>query len=407
MQEEVPSSSDSNHVAPETTEGNDEGHSNIVRDFHPDDVLMGRGVARNEHSGNVRYREIVARYKEEYLATKKRVQKNRIARKVQKSVESNGGRFLRECGLSGGEQNLFVVEERSIVLEKVKQALRFLGRENKERIHQSSNHAAAPSAIPAQKLDKESQKMPSSSGGESALHQRETLTSVSLVSDTAISTPTHPIVQASLVQALLQQRSLINDVSTLKQPEHQPLSHTAPVVTATYPSTFTQGVEQSITSSQLMSASIHPERAISALLESIRRPNNFVENSHQSAMTLQHTSQPSPHHCVNINPNLLAMLLSGGAGASALHVPSLSAPSLSASNFYPSMFGGSTASTQAQIPMSMQGSYAQLPTNGVWDIGQVNATTAAGTALRAALPTMDDNQIRMILTLLNSRRNSE
>lgn len=272
MQKEAQSNIDSHCVTTETS--TDRGDSmgwnkDIVRDIHPDDVLMGRGVARNEHTGNVRYREIVAYYKEEYLATTRRAQKNKIARKVIKEVESTGGRFLRDCCHSRGDRNLFVIEERAIVLEKVKQALRFLGRDNKDQVPETPGQSSAPPAISSPSFGEKSESRPPSLAGERPLQPSEppSVFTVSQPSETALSAPNHTQNHSSLIQALLHERNMLNEIRTLEQSElhQQRVPNTSSrVVPASNPSPLTHGIEQSIPGIYLLPTLTNPEKSISA-----------------------------------------------------------------------------------------------------------------------------------------------
>jgi hypothetical protein len=409
MQRDVPLGGDSNKVTSEssTAESRDNRvgwSNNIVRDIHPDDVFMGRGVARNEHAGNVRYRDIVARHKEEYLATTRRVKKNKIASKVTKAVESNGGRFLREWSPSSrADQNLFVVEERPIVLEKVKQALRFLGRENKDQLSQPLNRKVVPPAILSPSLEKKYEGKPPSSADREVTLQPEELPSLAILqaSEIAVPAPTRPVNQEVL--PLLSGRSRVNEIHVLEQLQcHQrAISNSTPIAApASYPLTGTPGIDRSLHGSHELPSSTNPEMSISALLDSIRVGSN---HSNQSSLPIP-APRPSPQQCVGIHPILLAMMLQGGARPTPLSIPNRSTPS----NFHLSLLEGSAGHTLAPtIPQRQVTNSSILPTNGVWDSIWTNPPSPAGNALQAALPSMNDDQIRMILAYLNSRRNSE
>lgn len=113
----------------------------MVEELGQFDVLLGRGIGPNEHSGNIRYRTIVQTYQKEYLATNKRKEKERIAKKAIAAVEANGARFLRQideesskAGNNGTDKKAtknskkrYTIAEKEIVLEKTKQSLRFQG----------------------------------------------------------------------------------------------------------------------------------------------------------------------------------------------------------------------------------------------------------------------------------------
>lgn len=62
--------------------------------LRPNDVLLGRGGATNNHEGNKRYRTIVQDHQSEYLNSRKK-SKVSIAQKIVMKVYSNGGRFLK------------------------------------------------------------------------------------------------------------------------------------------------------------------------------------------------------------------------------------------------------------------------------------------------------------------------
>lgn len=83
------------------------------------DVLLGRGGATNSHTGNRKFRQIVARHQQEYLKARKR-DKVSIARRIVAIVHSNGGRFLKR---TDNAQNWVEVTEKR-AQEKTSQALR-------------------------------------------------------------------------------------------------------------------------------------------------------------------------------------------------------------------------------------------------------------------------------------------
>jgi hypothetical protein len=85
----------------------------------PDDVLLGRGGATNNHDGNRRFRILVAENQREYLKARKR-DKVIIARRIVSIVQSKGGRFLKR----GTEDNSWVPVPDKRAQEKTSQALR-------------------------------------------------------------------------------------------------------------------------------------------------------------------------------------------------------------------------------------------------------------------------------------------
>ena len=70
----------------------------LVHKINQFDVLTGRGSGPYEQAGNVHFRELVARRKEEYLALNQRdsKMKNQIAKEIAEEVRSKGGRFLKK-----------------------------------------------------------------------------------------------------------------------------------------------------------------------------------------------------------------------------------------------------------------------------------------------------------------------
>ena len=86
------------------------------------DVLRGRGNGPQQHPGNQQFRIIIDRYRETYVSLKKTSEKQALADKVCKEIESLSppGRFLKQ---SKGDKS-WSLEEDSKVKSKIKQALR-------------------------------------------------------------------------------------------------------------------------------------------------------------------------------------------------------------------------------------------------------------------------------------------
>lgn len=98
----------------------------------PSDVLLGRGSGANNRRGNLTFRQFIKRRKAEYIATKNRETKSKIAKEIVANLrQTKGARFLRKAtvadarslGIPFGVEAWCIVDERSI-LEKAKQALR-------------------------------------------------------------------------------------------------------------------------------------------------------------------------------------------------------------------------------------------------------------------------------------------
>lgn len=103
-------------------------------DLNNFDVLCGRGSGPNEKSGNIAFRDLVHRRKQEYLAVNNRdhVNKNRIAKEIVDEVRAKGGRFLKRVVSPDTDAPLsYVLADEPTVMEKTKQALRQNKRSNR------------------------------------------------------------------------------------------------------------------------------------------------------------------------------------------------------------------------------------------------------------------------------------
>ena len=102
-----------------------------ITELSPADVLFGRGSGPNDHEGNIRFRQLVAERKDEYLATNHRQTKAKIAREIVDLILADHGRFLKkvenadaqELGIPKGLDAWIIVDD-DTVMEKAKQALR-------------------------------------------------------------------------------------------------------------------------------------------------------------------------------------------------------------------------------------------------------------------------------------------
>lgn len=120
-----------------------------ITELSATDVLFGRGSGPNDHEGNIRFRQLVAERKAEYLATNHRQTKAKIAREIVNKILEAHGRFLkkvehfeaRRLGIPKGVDAWIIVDD-DTVMEKAKQALR--QNTNKQRAL-SPNRAGANS----------------------------------------------------------------------------------------------------------------------------------------------------------------------------------------------------------------------------------------------------------------------
>eukprot|EP00977_Amphora_coffeiformis_P029812 scaffold42870_cov275-Amphora_coffeaeformis.AAC.1 len=118
----------------------------------PHDVLMGRGAPVTEHEGNTRLRQLVIDRHSAYAAPQiKRGDKQRVAMSIVQTVRKRGGRFLRRLQTVSDEEpqqeqpqktserssaKSFVwevVTDEQEIIRKIKQLLRDMGPEARER----------------------------------------------------------------------------------------------------------------------------------------------------------------------------------------------------------------------------------------------------------------------------------
>jgi hypothetical protein len=94
-----------------------------MRLLNPYDVLHGRGSLVNRYQGNIYFRDLIRKRKEEYSATTNRHMKDLIARQIVAAVAAKGGRFLHKEDTSDPNSAWSVVDN-EVAVEKAKQALR-------------------------------------------------------------------------------------------------------------------------------------------------------------------------------------------------------------------------------------------------------------------------------------------
>jgi hypothetical protein len=113
------------HTSPSSSALMSESSPKLIRHLNTADVVLGRGAGPNEHVGNVAFRHIVDEMRPSYMAAANRKMKSQIADKVVKAVKAKRGRFLKRA--SGYDDDIFVLAEDEVVVEKAKQALRYDG----------------------------------------------------------------------------------------------------------------------------------------------------------------------------------------------------------------------------------------------------------------------------------------
>lgn len=97
------------------------------------DVLLGRGGATNQHTGNKRFRTIVLEYQPEYLGLRSRSKKSGISKSIVERINNSGGRFLKEV------DGMWTEVSFDVATKKASQALR----ENAKELKQMFNEQAA------------------------------------------------------------------------------------------------------------------------------------------------------------------------------------------------------------------------------------------------------------------------
>ena len=133
----------------------------IATSLAPCDVLMGRGAPVSEYDGNKKLRDIVIARQSDYVRSSKRQEKHEVAMEIVRAVEANGGRFLRKVeednggkedqeGNGGTTMKWLVVKNKGEIIGKVKQLLRDMGPEAREkRANRRRNRGVSPRESPA------------------------------------------------------------------------------------------------------------------------------------------------------------------------------------------------------------------------------------------------------------------
>jgi len=123
----------------------------IVPSLNENDVLLGRGKGPSNYVGNNRFLDIIKERREEYTSKDTTYnQKSVIANEVMQNVHSRGGRFLQLVSRGQPMRNVveegqWYVESESVVLLKIKQALRAKrdgkskgAKDTEKEVHESS-----------------------------------------------------------------------------------------------------------------------------------------------------------------------------------------------------------------------------------------------------------------------------
>ncbi|KAL3939101.1 MAG: hypothetical protein SGARI_001493 [Bacillariaceae sp.] len=100
------------------------------------DILLGRGKSFQNHKGNLRYRQIVESYREQYEGMRSKREKTRLIKDVVQVIFDGGGRFLRQDSLGR-----WVPVDLEMTRDKVSHSFR-----NQRRLSQKSNGTSLPPA---------------------------------------------------------------------------------------------------------------------------------------------------------------------------------------------------------------------------------------------------------------------
>jgi hypothetical protein len=125
----------------------------VIVQLETNDVLMGRGSCAIRNVGNVRFRELIATRKQEYLTAGRNCTKQRIAIEILAEISRRKGRFVRQTKLEESKAlgippgtEAWVLADTTVALEKVKQTLRDKGRSDAFDVFDSSHQLLAPSS---------------------------------------------------------------------------------------------------------------------------------------------------------------------------------------------------------------------------------------------------------------------
>jgi hypothetical protein len=114
-----------------------------VTTVHKNDILLGRGKGIQKHSGNKRMRQIIDKYREQYLSLK-RWKKRDLVEAVYSEIVEGGARFLTKA--TTRNEDCFVLVDGEVALEKVNNTLRCKKGYNKVRAAEMEREGSAMSS---------------------------------------------------------------------------------------------------------------------------------------------------------------------------------------------------------------------------------------------------------------------
>lgn len=104
------------------------------------DVISGRGHGANRHGGNQNYRNLVKKYKVQYIKAITDLDKHQISMQVVNEIHEDGGRFLKR--VYGHECVQWEVMDMNEIKKKVSQALRENASDLRNILSQQSRNAS-------------------------------------------------------------------------------------------------------------------------------------------------------------------------------------------------------------------------------------------------------------------------
>lgn len=143
----------------------------LVHTPGPNDILLGWETRNEDHSGNLRLKELIKERAEEYISSDYVNAKVMIIRQVAEELTEDGGRFLCKTVDSG---DAWIEAQRNYILENIKQAFR----ETVSSMTRKSPPQTALSATPLDSNDRDSRRSPSMSSMERSRSKLSTAATV-------------------------------------------------------------------------------------------------------------------------------------------------------------------------------------------------------------------------------------
>jgi hypothetical protein len=119
-----------------------------VTTIHKHDILLGRGKAFQDHSGNKRMRQIIDKYREQYHSLQ-RSKKRGLVETVYREIVEGGARFLTKLFFTKPttrNEDCFVLVDGEVALQKVHNTLRCKKGYNKVRAAEMEREGSAMSS---------------------------------------------------------------------------------------------------------------------------------------------------------------------------------------------------------------------------------------------------------------------